>query len=318
MPKISVIVPVFQVENFIEKSATSLLNQSMEDVEYIFVDDKSADKSVEVLKQVLDRYPMRRENTRIVVQESNQGAPRTRYNGLKYASGDYIFFCDSDDEIEFQMLEKMYKTALEDDSDVVICQFDCRNGGKVYGETGGIALKPDKIGILNDLLYQKQSWSLFNKLFKRSLFDNPVSWPYDNMGDDMTIVLQLLYYADKISFIPEVLYHYDYNPSSIINTINRNYCISKFEGYKRNYAIIRDFYSDKPEFKELEHGFDWLRYNIKNSLFVPDAACLKLWHSEFRGLQYKILFMPGLDMNRRKEVLKLIIKSFYYPLKFRK
>lgn len=316
MPKVSVIVPVYQVEHLIERLARSLFDQSMKDAEYIFVDDKSADGSVSVLQKVLDDYPDRKDQVHIVCHDHNCGAPKTRQTGFGYAKGEYILFCDSDDLVEDCMLEHLYDSAIQNSSDIVIFKMDFRFGDKVYA-TAGIDLAANKAGIINDMLLQKQSWSLVNKLFKRSLFDNPLTHPSDNMGDDMTLTLQLTYYAERISFLPEVLYHYEYNPASIINTTTPAYTISKFEGYKRNYGILRNFYADKPEMPALKHGFEWLEYNIKNTLFVPNAECLRLWRSNFRGRQFKVLFMPGLDFAARKLALRLILRSYYYCIKYR-
>ena len=121
--KVSVIIPVFNVRNFIERCARSHFEQTLEDIEYIFVDDASPDDSVDILKACIERYPERKEQVRILVHEQNQGLPAARNTGLAVATGEYVFHCDSDDFVEKDMLEEMYGAAKEKDADMVYCNF---------------------------------------------------------------------------------------------------------------------------------------------------------------------------------------------------
>ena len=121
MPKVSVIVPVYGVEKYIERCDRSLFEQTLEDIEFIFVDDCTPDKSIEILKNVLEDYPLRKKQVLIISHEKNMGLPIARQSGLKVASGDYIIHCDSDDWVDTTMYEKMYNKAIEDGSDVVVC-----------------------------------------------------------------------------------------------------------------------------------------------------------------------------------------------------
>ena len=97
MPKVSVIIPFFGAEHYIERCACSLLEQTLDDVEYIFIDDRSPDKSVEVLKTVIARYPQKEKNITPLRNETNLGVLRTRLRGIGAATGDYLIHCDADD-----------------------------------------------------------------------------------------------------------------------------------------------------------------------------------------------------------------------------
>ena len=111
--KVSVCIPVYGVEKYIEKCARSLFEQTMQDgIEFIFVNDCTKDRSIEILEQVLAEYPHRKEQTRIIHHEKNRGLVAARNTGLAYASGEYIIHCDSDDWVELDMYEKMYKKAI--------------------------------------------------------------------------------------------------------------------------------------------------------------------------------------------------------------
>ncbi len=115
--KVSVISPFYKVAPFIERCAESLLGQTLEDVEFIFVDDASPDESRELLEKVIARHPER--DARIVTHEANKGLPAARNAGLAVATGEFIFHCDSDDWVEPDMLEKMYKAAADNGADYV-------------------------------------------------------------------------------------------------------------------------------------------------------------------------------------------------------
>ena len=121
--KVSVIIPIFKVRDFIERCAVSLFEQTLKEVEYIFVDDASPDDSIKVLKSCIERYPERQARTTILTHEHNQGLPAARNTGLAAASGEYVFHCDSDDYVERNMLEEMYEAAKAKDADMAYCDF---------------------------------------------------------------------------------------------------------------------------------------------------------------------------------------------------
>ena len=103
--KVSVIIPIYKVEAFIERCAATLMEQTLPEVEYIFVDDATSDNSIDVLEEVIARYPQRKGQVRIVHNAENKGLPAARNTGLALATGEYIFHCDSDDYVEPSMLE---------------------------------------------------------------------------------------------------------------------------------------------------------------------------------------------------------------------
>ena len=116
MPKVSVIIAVYGAEKYIERCARSLFEQTLNDIEYIFVDDCSPDKSIEILISVLDDYPHRKKQVRIIRNHSNLGVGGTRTVGMKAATGDYLIHCDPDEGVEHNMYELLYNKAIEDKS----------------------------------------------------------------------------------------------------------------------------------------------------------------------------------------------------------
>ena len=128
MPKISVIVPVYGVERYMERCARSLFEQTLDDIEFIFVDDCSPDRSLDILNEVLEEYVDRQLQTQIVRLDQNGGLPNARKVGLRLATGNYIIHCDSDDWVERDMYRAMYEKAIKTNADMVVCDFMVTDG----------------------------------------------------------------------------------------------------------------------------------------------------------------------------------------------
>ena len=123
MSKVSVVVPIYGVEKYIERCARSLFEQTLDDIEFIFVDDCTKDHSICVLEKVLLDYPQRQKQTTIVHHEVNKGLPLARQTGIMMATGDFIAHCDSDDWVDVDVYRQMYDTAINEKADVVICDY---------------------------------------------------------------------------------------------------------------------------------------------------------------------------------------------------
>ena len=119
MIKVSIIVPAYNVEQYIEKCLQSLVNQTLEEIEIIVVNDGSTDKTKQKIQQFIDKYPQKMK----CYDKPNGGLSDARNYGLPYAQGKYIGFIDSDDYVELNMFEEMYKKAEEEKSDMVECDF---------------------------------------------------------------------------------------------------------------------------------------------------------------------------------------------------
>lgn len=106
MPKVSVIIPVYGVEKYIERCVRSLFEQTLDDIEYIFVDDCCLDRSIEILDNVIKEYPNRRTDIKIVHHKENKGLAQARQSGIKVATGEYFVHCDSDDWVTLICLKR--------------------------------------------------------------------------------------------------------------------------------------------------------------------------------------------------------------------
>ena len=189
--KVSVIVPVYGVQNFIEHCAVSLLSQTLKEVEFIFIDDATLDDSIKILEKVIARFLDR--NVIILKHEYNKGLPAARNTGLKVATGEYIFHCDSDDFVEPDMLEKLYNEAVKRDADIVWCDwFLTFNQNERYMKEPFYNTTND---ILCSILSGTMKYNVWNKLVKHSLYiNNNILFPSGHaMGEDMTMIRLMLY-----------------------------------------------------------------------------------------------------------------------------
>ncbi|WP_278683089.1 glycosyltransferase family 2 protein [Paraclostridium bifermentans] len=208
MYKISVIIPVYKVELFIERCAKSLFEQTLDSIEYIFVDDCSPDNSIPILKNILTQYPQRIKDTKIISHNTNRGLAAARKTGLSLATGEYIIHCDSDDWVEVNAYEILYKAAIDNNSDIIICDIFHATG---KGKKCICTLPPvNNIELINAFLNGNVHASLCNKLVKREIYVANNIEPIENINylEDMSIMYKLVYYSNKITYINKPLYNY--------------------------------------------------------------------------------------------------------------
>ncbi len=198
------------------------MEQTLTDVEFIFVDDASPDNSRQILEAVLSRYPER--DARIVTHTENLGLPAARNTGLDQARGRYIWHCDSDDWPEVTMLEKMLAAAKQTDADIVYCDFF------LAFETGERYMSNPSYSTGEDLLKKgflagAAKYNVWNKLIRKELYDKSgIRYPaWHGMGEDMTVIM-LTTTANKVVHVKEALYHYvKLNANAFSNTFSQKH-----------------------------------------------------------------------------------------------
>lgn len=206
--KVSVIVPVYNVEKYLPRCLDSLVNQTLKDIEIIVINDASPDNSKEIVSEYLKKY----KNIHYYEKE-NGGQGSARNLGLKYAKGEYVTYVDSDDYVELDMYEKMYNKAISNNSNVVIC------GHNVVSEDGKIldVFKPVLYGDNKlDVLYGNMA--VWNKIYKRELID--IEFREKLWYEDIDFTAKLLFDEEKISFVNEPLYNYLLRQGSTMNNTN--------------------------------------------------------------------------------------------------
>lgn len=292
MPKVSIIVPVFGVEKFIERCARSLFEQTFADLEYIFVDDCTRDKSIELLLEILEAYPDRKGQVRIIHHDSNKGLPSARQTGMKAAQGKYILNCDSDDWIHVSMIQLLHDCAEKEVADIVIGDFAISDGTHQYISRG--CLSKNKKQLMKDICSMRVSWSLCNKLFKRDLLYEDITFPVDNMGEDMALTLQLAIAAHHISYEPKALYYYYNNPDSITKGNTEQSVLSKFQQNKNNAEIVLSAFKKRSIDIVYPDELMYIKWNTKKQLWrlVHKKEYFTLWKDTYSEINSKLLLNP--------------------------
>ena len=267
MAKVSLIIPVYGVEKYIKRCVESLFKQTLDDLEYIFVDDCTKDHSIEVLEKVLSDYPNRKNQVRIVRHDKNKGLPIARQTGLSYATGEYIAHCDSDDWVDISMYEKMYEKAKKEDADVVTCCY--YEGNESLKKEHSVLEYKDKESMLAAMLMHKTPVSVWNKLIKRSLYENnTLVYPVNNYGEDLALMIQLIHRSHKISHISSPLYFYFSNQASITKKITPDNLMKNWTDMTANTQIVLNFLNSVDESKKYEYEIAMLKEECR-SILLP-------------------------------------------------
>lgn len=223
-PKVSIIIPVYGVERYIERCVRSLFNQTLDELQYIFIDDCSPDHSSEIIQRLVLEYPHRQAQVNIVRNERNSGVSRSRQIGVDMATGEYVIHCDPDDWVNNDMYELLYTKAVVEDLDVVLCDF--------MEETEGSAIEvcqePEhlsSIAVLKGISGRSPSTlhgSLCTKLIRRACLEG-VMFPADiNYCEDVAVLFQVLNKDRRVGYIPGSFYHYRVDvPGSLVKKLDR-------------------------------------------------------------------------------------------------
>lgn len=209
MPKVSLIIPVYNVENYIERCLNSVVNQTLKDMEIIIVNDGSKDSSKEKIEKYLKKYPWIK-----YLEKENGGLSDARNYGMQYVTGEYVAFLDSDDYVESTVYEEMYDIAKREDADMVECNFIWEYPNKKRNDIGEIYKSKKE-------MIQKARVVAWNKLIKREIIERTkVKFPVGLRYEDVEFFYKLVPYLDKVSFVKKCFIHYIQRGDSIANTQN--------------------------------------------------------------------------------------------------
>ena len=282
MPKISIIVPVYNVEIYIDKCLKTLTEQTLRDIEIIIVNDGSLDKSEEIIEKYVKENP-----TKIKYYEKeNGGLSSARNYGLEYATGEYIAFLDSDDYVETNMYEEMYNLAKKENADMVECDFiwEWEYGKKIFDKRREYKTKEE--------MMKKPRVVAWNKIYKRKIINKyKIRFPEGLIYEDMEFFYKLLPHLNKISYINKYFVHYTQREDSITNKQTQ-----KVEDIFKILDSIFDYYIDQNLYNKYKKE---LKYMSRRILL---GSSLK------RIIKIK-------DSHLRR---KMLLKTIIYLLKFRK
>lgn len=305
-PLISIIVPIYKVEQYIDKCVESILHQSYENIEVILVDDGSPDNC----GRLCDEYAKRDGRIKVIHKE-NGGLSDARNAGIDISEGDYIGFVDSDDYILPEMYEELYKLLKETDSDIAVCRaLKFKDGTEIKKEkteAGSAVYTGD--GILNALFERKIDNYAWNKLYKRELFDD-IRYPYRKIYEDLFTTYKLCAISSSVVVTDDKLYCYRLRDDSIMGMTRTRISTDKFEAYygiddyfesnvrirdgARKYMyseLVSDVFKivragtvseNKEFFKELKHFLKQVKPTSKKDYVFLNIAAYATWSVRLR------------------------------------
>lgn len=243
MVKVSVIVPVYNVEKYIDRCLNSLVNQTLNDIEIIVVNDGTKDNS----QKIIDEYAKKYKNVKSFIKK-NGGVSSARNFGLIRACGEYVLLVDGDDFVDYSMIEKMYKKAKEEKWDIVVCnmyKFYDNEKKDIYKCNYGLVDDPIKSYIIGDS-------GPCSKLIKKSILDKV---RFRNIYyEDLDLIPTLVLYTNKIGYIDEELYYYRQIEGSATRQVKFNKRIldifDVLENVERN---LKKLYSSEVEYLYIVH-----------------------------------------------------------------
>ena len=278
--KVSVIVPIFNVEKYLYKCLYSITKQTLKEIEIILINDGSTDNSIEIALSFFQK-----DNRIKLISQENSGQSIARNRGLSIASGDYIVFVDSDDWIESNMLEKLYNNICIQNSDFSCCRISFENYISGKRSIHGHEFRFKELyapTILEEALYAREIYvcpcnKIYNRLF---LVSNNLTFEPGIVNEDTLFTIQIASCAKKVSFINNILYHViEREGSTSRSSYDRLFLdMNKALQKSKNYLI------DKGSFKKVEHIYK-VRY-LKSMLYNLLQSAQRLPYQEYLSVYY--------------------------------
>ena len=318
MVKVSVIVPVYGVEKYIVKCIDSIVNQKLKDIEIIVVNDGTKDNSQEIIDRYVKKYP---KLIKSYIKE-NGGLSSARNFGIKYATGEYIAFIDSDDWVSLDMFEKMYNKAKENNFDIVTCDVNYIYPNETICVSSNINQDFTTLDKVKESMIDIYP-IVCNKLFKKELFEKNIYFKEKVWFEDVEFLYRLYPYIKSIGTIKEPLYQYLQREGTISNTFDKRLYdfIYNWNGiiefYKKNnfydaykneleYSYVRYLYATF--IKRATNYQDKKEYNIAVSTAIKNV---KEHFQKYRKNKYFYSSKKGLYLL----VFNKVVANIYYKMK---
>lgn len=302
-PLVSIIIPVYNVEDYLKSCLDSVINQSLNNIEIIVVNDASTDSSKEIIMDYCSKY----KEIIFIDKVKNSGLSAARNTGLEVANGEYISFIDSDDWIESDMIEVMYNEAKKANADIALCEMMYEyESYQVYKNITVNKKYLNREQYIKELLTQQHNIESFVmvKIYKRSLLlDNNIKFSeYIKYKEDIDFSIRLSFMVDKVVCIQKPFYHYIQRANSIVHSFKEHYIddmfvyLQKIEQIIETYSLKKNLYN---EFVSLVN-----REITHMMLFINISDCSK---------ESKILYMDNiLNHIFVSKYYKEIIPDYYY------
>jgi glycosyltransferase involved in cell wall biosynthesis len=300
--KVSIIVPVYNAGKTLIERVGNLLNQTLSDIEIIFINDASTDNTLAILESAKNQFPDR---VRVLSLKENKGPGAARNAGLSVATGDYIGFCDSDDIVDSTMYEKLYNKAMENNADIVDCAF--------YRESQSKAFRHFTNDIVGEISAKQKSIILqggfcVTKIFKRSLIYNDQNEPTlfrEEYGlEDMDYLMGLIARAKIFHYVEDILYIYKDSDNSLSKE-------QDFFKYYRNHASamlgIYDTLSSLPNYSDFQDAAEI----CMATMYINIKEALEKMHGKINDTVLQEM-ENGIESMKKQCIQKPISKNPYF------
>lgn len=310
-PLVSILVPVYGVEKYIERCARSLFEQTYENLEYIFVDDCSPDNSIAILGHVLDSFPHRLPQVRIIKHAQNEGLAAVRNTTINNATGDFVYFLDSDDYIETDTIAALVDLQRQTNADVVTGQKYVNNDEIDFHYIEPVYKNKDEM--LMSILSNVWHHEITDRLILRSLFVNNCIevTPHINICEDWLLTAKVVYYADNCVTADKFTYHYTFNPNSLVHSITE---WGKWrDANKQERLALQELIALFEGTKYEEAVYSLYLRRLSRSI---DMGIIKHDKEFFKQCQYHILSTPSKYQQSLSKAKLFSIKNGYYMTSF--
>lgn len=302
MPKVSVIVPVYNVEQYLDKCLNTLVNQTLEDIEFIVVNDGATDNSKNIILEYKEKYP----NKIVYVEKANGGLSDARNYGMPYAKGDYIAFLDSDDYVELDTYEKLYRRAIEKDADMVECDFYWEYPNKKIHDQNAIYKNESD-------MYSRARVVAWNKLYKRDvLLNSGILFPKGLRYEDVEFFYKMLPQLKNIELVSEPLVHYIQRDNSITSVQNEKtkdifYILDNILEYYKQVGLYKKYVQEL----EYMHTRILLSSSLKRMVKIPNKTIREMLLQETIDKVYKTFpnWKKNKILNKNKTPKNMYLKS---------
>lgn len=270
-PKISILIPFYQVEQFIERCAQSVLEQSYQNIEYIFLNDCSTDNSLSCLTQAIDKYPNRSSQVRIISNANNMGIAHTRNLCIELCTGDFVFWIDADDYITSDSIQKLVELQLKTGADIVTGRaVSVGPDGTQEVKLSSHSSKQETLTGLLDFSIKTMVWG---RLIRTSLYrDHSIQCIEGvNFREDFQVMPRLFFYANIVADLDDTIYFYEQGNTFSYNSLAKNHIQIKLKKDLQDLEstrLIRDFFKEKePKYNQLneEHIVYYLREILRDT-----------------------------------------------------
>lgn len=310
---VSILIPVYNVEKYIERCARSLFEQTFSDIEYVFVNDCTPDKSIEVLKEIVNEYPQRKDHVKIIKHEKNRGLAVARNTAVENCQTDFLIHVDSDDYLEIDAIEKLVTKQKEGNYDIVT------GNALIHRKKSTKILRKnepnEKEELIRYYIRPVLNHTIWGRLIRKSLYkDNDIhALEGCNVGEDHQVIPQLFYYTKTFASIDDIIYHYDcMNDNSYMNQNDDNKLLVKHYQNTFSFNELRLFFEDKNPIY-LKEVYTYLPIYLKRTLKLCIKTKNKKIYEELQSYNNQLnkSLLKETFFKRKKVYLKNTIAKVY-------